>query len=167
VKIHSYYLLLGSNLHAPDHQLQKALQYLQKEVGSIQITSSIYQTSAWGLKEQDDFLNQVVLLQSKSAPLELLKQLQSIEERMGRKRELKWGPRIIDIDILYADTVQIQTSELVIPHPEIQNRRFALVPLREIAPEFVHPVLMKTHVQLLDLCTDLLPVSRYILDTST
>ena len=86
---------------------------------------------------------------------------------MGRKRELKWGPRIIDIDILYADDEQIQTSELVIPHPEIQNRRFALVPLCEIAPEFVHPVLKKTNVQLLELCNDSLAVSRYILDTST
>ncbi|MCE2994372.1 MAG: 2-amino-4-hydroxy-6-hydroxymethyldihydropteridine diphosphokinase [Cyclobacteriaceae bacterium] len=166
MKIHAYYLLLGSNLLTPNYQLQKARQFLQ-EVGSIDMTSNIYQTSAWGLKEQDDFLNQVVLLQSKSAPLELLKQLQSIEERMGRKRELKWGPRIIDIDILYADDEQIQTSELVIPHPEIQNRRFALVPLCEIAPEFVHPVLKKTNVQLLELCNDSLAVSRYILDTST
>lgn len=165
MKIHSYYLLLGSNLLTPNYQLQKARQYLQ-EVGSIQITSSIYQTSAWGMKEQNDFLNQVIFLKSKLGPQDLLIHIQSIEERMGRKRELKWGPRIIDIDILYADDVQIQTSDLVIPHPEIQNRRFTLVPLSEIAPQFVHPVLMKTHIQLLELCTDLLPVSRYILDTS-
>lgn len=147
--------------------MQKARNLVQNEAGTILLASSIYQTAAWGMQNQNDFLNQVVLLQSQAVPLDLLKLLQNIELNMGRKRDVKWGPRTIDIDILYANQDIIETSELVIPHPEIQNRRFALVPLCEIAPGFIHPILKKTNDQLLDLCTDSLAVNRYILATST
>lgn len=147
--------------------MQKARNLVQNEAGTILLASSIYQTAAWGMQNQNDFLNQVVLLQSQAVPLDLLKLLQNIELNMGRKRDVKWGPRTIDIDILYANQDIIETSELVIPHPEIQNRRFALVPLCEIAPGFIHPILKKTNDQLLDLCTDSLAVNRYILPTST
>lgn len=164
---YSYYLLLGSNLDNPAQQLQKARDFIQNEAGTILLTSSIYQTAAWGMKNQKDFLNQVVLLKSQVVPLELLRILQIIELKMERKREIKWGPRTIDIDILYADQEIIETSELVIPHPEIQNRRFTLIPLCEIAPGFINPILKKTNDQLLEQCTDSLAVNRYILATST
>jgi len=167
VKRHTYFLLLGSNQREPYSQLSNACMALRQKAGQIISVSGVYQSAAWGLTKQDDFLNQVICVESECNPYEMLDRIQKIENDMGRERVIKWGPRIIDIDILYADNEIIQTEQLIIPHPEIQNRRFTLIPLCEIAPDFVHPVLSKSNHQLLEICTDSLAVKPYILETST
>ncbi len=167
LKKNTYFLLLGSNQDSPNHQLKRARIALTQEVGQILAVSGTYQTAAWGMTEQDDFLNQVIRIESEHTSFEMLARIQKIERELGRERKMKWGPRLIDIDILYADQEVIQTEQLIIPHPEIQNRRFTLIPLCEIAPDFVHPILGKSNRQLLEICKDLLPVNLYKLDTST
>ncbi len=150
------YLLLGSNLG----DRMKNLSDARHSIGSVVRSSAVYATAAWGNTFQPDFLNQAVEIDGDRAPGDLLKRIAEIESSMGRQRIEKWGPRIIDIDIaLYHDHV-IHTNDLIVPHPEIQNRRFALEPLCELSPDMVHPVLMKTIRQLLEECKDPLPVTR-------
>ena len=150
------FLLLGSNLGDRLANLDEA----KRQLGNIVATSSVYETAAWGNTNQGSFLNQVVQINAKLYPEDLLKKIQDIEIGMGRRRVEKWGPRIIDIDILFYKDLVINTPDLVIPHPEIQNRRFTLVPLLELT-NMVHPVLKKTISELLDECNDLLPVTRW------
>jgi 2-amino-4-hydroxy-6-hydroxymethyldihydropteridine diphosphokinase len=149
------FLLLGSNMGDRFHHLDEARKLLR----TVRATSSVYVTAAWGKTDQREFYNQVVEVDSKLTPEELLENIQAIEIAMGRERIEKWGPRIIDIDILlYKDKV-VNTERLTIPHPEMQNRRFTLVPLLELT-DMVHPVLKKTIGQLLQECKDPLPVTR-------
>ncbi|MDZ7608724.1 MAG: 2-amino-4-hydroxy-6-hydroxymethyldihydropteridine diphosphokinase [Cyclobacteriaceae bacterium] len=103
--------------------------------------SSVYKTKAWGIENQPDFLNQVLEVESDLYPLEILDCILGIEESLGRVRDIKWSSRVIDIDILYYGSEIVTEPKLTIPHPQIQNRNFTLVPLCEIAPEFVHPIL--------------------------
>lgn len=150
------YLLLGSNM---DNRLSN-LEEAKTQLGGVIASSSIYITAAWGNEKQPDFYNQVIKIDSKLSPQALLEDILKVEKNIGRVRLEKWGPRIIDIDILFYKADIINTSTLTIPHPEIQNRRFALTPLAELAPSLVHPVLKKTVVQLLEECKDPLPVTR-------
>ncbi len=152
------YLLLGTNLGNRLNNLTRAQQYLEESAGKIIKRSSVYETKAWGKSNQPDFLNQVIILQSHLNPGQLLDQIHTIENQLGRIRKEKWGERFIDIDILYYKSEVTQLPHLTIPHPEIQNRRFTLVPLCEIASNFIHPVLNKTQLALLETCTDHLPV---------
>jgi 2-amino-4-hydroxy-6-hydroxymethyldihydropteridine diphosphokinase len=154
------FILLGSNLNDPHKQLQTAFDFIQREIGPIVQKSSIYHSAPWGVSEQPDFLNQVLQVQTSLTAQQVLKANLSIEERMGRKREIKWGSRIIDIDILYFDHDIINDSNLKIPHPEIQNRRFTLIPLCEIKPDFIHPVLNVSNNALLLRCPDHLEVHQ-------
>jgi 2-amino-4-hydroxy-6-hydroxymethyldihydropteridine diphosphokinase len=150
------FLLLGSNLGDRLANLDEA----KRQLGNVVASSSVYETAAWGNTNQGSFLNQVVQIDSKLSPENLLKRIQDIETSMGRKRLEKWGPRLIDIDILFYGNQIINSDNLIVPHPEIQNRRFALTPLAEIAPSFLHPVLKKTISTLLKECKDPLPVTR-------
>jgi len=152
------YLLIGGNMGERISNLDKAKKLIHKNAGGIINSSSIYETEPWGVSEQPAFLNQVLLIKTRFSGNELLQQLLSIEKEIGRIREVKFGPRIIDIDILFFNEDIITTNELVIPHPEIQNRRFALVPMNEIADSFVHPVIGQTIGELLDNCSDKLDV---------
>lgn len=154
------FLLLGSNegdrlinLHVVKDEIKKSVVLVVEE-------SAIYQTAAWGKTDQPDFYNQVLLLQTTMLPETLLLNLQQIEKKLGRERKEKWGARIIDIDILYFGKTVLNTPDLLIPHPAIALRRFTLVPLVEIAPHFVHPVLKKTNLVLLQECVDVLAVKR-------
>lgn len=149
------FLLLGSNMGDRLHHLNEA----REKIGDVLAGSSVYATAAWGNKNQADFYNQVVEVGSKLDAVQLLEKIQQVELSMGRKRIEKWGPRIIDIDILLFRNEVVNTKQLTIPHPEIQNRRFTLVPLRELT-NLVHPVLNKTIDQLLQECKDPLPVTR-------
>lgn len=159
------YLLLGTNMGHRSVLLEKAIQHITHKVGSILRLSSVYETAAWGNEQQPKFLNQALSVATRFAPIELLAQVHSIEQRLGRQRKTKWEPRPIDIDILlYGDQV-VNTPRLQIPHPHLPNRRFALVPLHEIAPELRHPVSLKTITELLTHTPDQLPV--YLLKQPT
>lgn len=154
------YLLIGGNMGNREEQLMAAKEAIEEQSGRLVQASAIYETAAWGQKEQASFLNQALKLKTPLHPEQLLKTLLSIEENLGRKRELLYGPRLIDIDILLFNDAVVQKENLVIPHPQLHNRRFALTPLAEIAPDLVHPVLTKSIQQLLDECPDELDVQK-------
>ncbi len=155
------YLLIGGNMGDRLLNLQQAYFKIEKQAGAIVKKSDVYETAAWGLTEQNAFLNQVLLISTVHTAEELLQKLLYIEQESGRKRIVKMGPRTIDIDILFYNNEIISTSDLTVPHPQIANRRFVLTPLNEIAPDFVHPVLQKTIGELLEKCTDNLEVKKY------
>lgn len=155
------YLLLGSNEGDRLGLMQEGIEQISKTGGKIVGQSRMYETAAWGLEEQPDFLNMAIIIDTPLQPIELLKAIHDIEQNLGRQRTLKWGQRTLDIDILFFGQHIINIPELAIPHPSVQLRRFALVPLNEIAPDFIHPVLNKTISRLLADCPDPLPVTEY------
>lgn len=155
------FLLLGTNLGNRISNLTNATQAIERRVGKVVYASSVYETSAWGKTDQPAFLNQAVQITTRLEPEAVLKDILSIEEGLGRKRNEKWGERTIDIDILLFGGEVCQRPNLVIPHPQLANRRFTLVPLNEIAPDFVHPVFKKTVAELLAACPDALSVIRF------
>lgn len=152
------YLLLGSNLGDRLCMLARTKDLIEEHIGMIEDSSSIYTTKAWGINDQPDFLNQIVEVNTTLDPSETLTKIKKIESDLGRKRYVRWGSRIIDIDILYFGDLMIDSAELTIPHPENQNRRFVLVPMTELAPEFEHPCLNLTQKELLEYCQDQLDV---------
>lgn len=154
------YLLTGSNMGDSSLQLEKAAASIEKEIGHITRQSGIYQTAAWGLTSQPDFLNQVLIVETGITARETMKKILSIEKKMGRVRTVKNAPRIIDIDILYFGKEIIHEKDLVVPHPAISQRRFVLVPLNELSPHFIHPVLNVSNHQLLMKCPDKLDVKK-------
>lgn len=157
---HTAYLLIGGNLGNRWHNLTTAIDLIEASCGSISQQSSVYETAAWGLTTQPDFLNQVLVVKTTLSPFNLMKQLLLIETKMGRVRSIKMGPRIIDLDILLIDDCIIETDLLKLPHPALPQRRFALLPLVEIAPQLIHPVEKKSIFQLLKDCTDNLNVQK-------
>lgn len=154
------YLLLGSNMGNSTELLSKAIEQIENKIGPLLLSSNLYATAAWGNTSQPDFLNQVIKVATHLAAAETLAIILSIEKNMGRIRTTKNAPRIIDIDILFFNNEIINQSDLIVPHPEIQNRRFVLTPLQEIAPQMIHPVLNKTIEQLLSQCPDQLAVKK-------
>jgi len=154
------YLLTGGNLGNRLNNLSDARKLIEQYCGKIVQQSAIYKTAAWGFTDQPDFYNQALEIQTELYPKQLMQTLLTIEGQMGRKREIKFGPRIIDIDILLFNDEIIQQPHLAIPHPRLHERRFALTPLAEIAPNIIHPVLNKTIQQLLLESTDTLDVHK-------
>ncbi|HIX53972.1 MAG TPA: 2-amino-4-hydroxy-6-hydroxymethyldihydropteridine diphosphokinase [Candidatus Sphingobacterium stercoripullorum] len=154
------YILLGGNQGNTEAIFHKAIMMLQSDVGTINKVSSLYKTAAWGKTDQPDFINQVLKMSSKLSPESLLQNTQQIEKLLGRERLEHWGPRVIDIDILYYGTTIVSTEHLTIPHPRIQERRFVLEPLNEISPNLIHPVLGLSQKELLAQCTDKLMVEK-------
>jgi 2-amino-4-hydroxy-6-hydroxymethyldihydropteridine diphosphokinase len=154
------YLLIGGNEGDRLKYLQLARDHISQHFGKIVQQSSIYETAAWGKTDQPNFLNQVLLISTLlDAPL-LMQNILLAEKKMGRLRSEKYSPRIIDIDILFYNEEIVDLPELKIPHPEIQNRRFVLVPMNEIVPQLIHPVLHKTINTLLKECMDKLDVKK-------
>lgn len=152
------YLLIGGNLGDRIVNLTQAATLIEKELGKIKKMSSIYETASWGITGQPHFLNRVLAVETKFSPRQLIKKILFIENKMGRVRTKKNASRIIDIDILFFNDEVIEETGLTIPHPEIQNRRFALIPMDEIAPAMVHPLLRVSIKELLSTSKDKLEV---------
>ena len=155
------YFLLGSNIGKSQHQLLTAIKNITAQIGTPTRKSSLYTTAAWGNKNQPDFSNQVIVVLTKFTALETLEIILSIEKKMGRVRTTKNAPRIIDIDILFFNKEIIAEKVLTVPHPQIENRRFVLIPMNELSPGFKHPVSRKTMHHLLQDCTDTLDVKKF------
>lgn len=153
------FLLLGTNLGDRKKNLTVARNTIELNVGPITKASTIYQTAAWGKTDQPEFLNQAVEVETELTATRVLKEILEAERIMGRMRSVKWSERLIDIDILFYGNLVVNTPELTIPHPQLPHRRFALVPLAEIAPDFIHPQLSLTIAGLLERCRDLLEVT--------
>ena len=158
---HSLVLLFGSNLGDRVMTLRRAADLVTDRIGVVTQQSDLYETAPWGLLDQPSFLNQVLVIETPLTPEAILQQTQEIEQELGRVQREKWGARAIDIDILYYDQLIQQTDRLVIPHPYLHQRRFTLVPLTQIAPDFIHPVLCKTSTELLAACEDTSEVSIF------
>ena len=148
------FLHTGSNLGNRFDYLHQANQLIKNRIGSIQKASSFYETAAWGITDQPAFINQAIRVETALSPNELLKAINQIEAEIGRIRIKKWAERVIDIDILFYNQTIIETPNLKVPHPRISERNFVLVPMNEIAADFVHPVFQKTMQQLLDETSD-------------
>ncbi len=155
------YLLLGSNMGNSRQQLLQAIRHIKKEMGKVTRQSKLYSTAAWGNTNQPDFLNQIIVVETNYSALQSMEIILFIEKKMGRIRTIKNAPRIIDIDILFFNKEIIESKLLSVPHPQIQNRRFVLIPLNELAPNFKHPVLQQTIHQLLQNCPDPLNVKKF------
>ncbi|MBI4686200.1 MAG: 2-amino-4-hydroxy-6-hydroxymethyldihydropteridine diphosphokinase [Nitrospirae bacterium] len=143
------YIGIGSNLGSREENCEKAIDLLAKSGIKVLKRSSMIETEPWGIKEQPKFINMALETETKISPQDLLRTLKDIEKAMGRTEAEHWGPRIIDLDILFYDDLILKTPELEIPHPFIQERDFVLKPLLEIAPEKMHPVLGKAVRELL------------------
>ncbi len=148
------FLGIGSNLGDRLANLSTATRLIAEQIGSIKKASKVYETGAWGIRDQPDFLNQVLEVQTSLLPEAILDCIEQIEHQMGRERLIKWGERLIDIDILFYGQQIVNQANLKIPHPFLSQRNFVLVPLYEIAPDFIHPVSGHSMTQLLENSTD-------------
>jgi len=137
------YIGIGSNLGDRHRNCLRAVELLKQGGVSVQKQSSLHETAPWGLTEQPAFINMVVEIETRLSPMELLSLLKKIEKDMGRQETVRWGPRIIDLDILLYDDITLKTDALIIPHPLMHEREFVLEPLSELAEDLVHPVLKK------------------------
>ena len=155
------YLLLGSNLGDRTALLQVARTQLATTVGKIIATSALYETAAWGREDQPAFLNQALAIRTNLSTDQLLVQCQAAERHAGRQRHERWGSRTLDVDILLFGDVIIDEPSLTVPHKRLAERRFALVPMTEIAGPLVHPQLGATISELLACCPDPLPVQPW------
>jgi 2-amino-4-hydroxy-6-hydroxymethyldihydropteridine diphosphokinase len=148
------YLLIGGNMGDRLANLEMAKLAIYQEIGPILLSSSMYETAAWGKEDQPAFLNQALLIETNLIAHDLMMALLAIEKNMGRIRQEHLGPRTIDLDIIFFNDQIIDSANLTIPHPQMQKRNFVLTPLKEIAPNFIHPILKKSITQLLTDCED-------------
>lgn len=155
------YILLGANLGNPTSQIAQASTLLQDRIGPIVKSSALYVSEGWGVTDQPLFYNQALIIQTDLDKQTCLSICQEIETELGRTRLVKWGARLIDIDIIYFNDEVYESEDLVIPHPLMQFRNFVLVPFCEIAEDYVHPLLRQTNRQLLSKSEDELVVKKY------
>jgi len=155
------YILLGGNLGDKQLIFSEARAMLSQQVGTITNQSAIYETEPWGFESTDIFWNQAIEMSTDLSPEEVLQQTKQIEQALGRIRKAnQYDSRTIDIDILFYGDQIIELKNLIVPHPRIQERKFALAPLSEINPKLIHPVFLKNIQQLLEECTDPLKVEK-------
>ena len=155
------YLLLGGNLGNREENLDQAIDLIGEGIGEIEALSSRYETAAWGKTDQPSFLNQAVAVKTRLSAVQVLEKALEIEQVLGRVRKEKWGERLIDIDlILFGNEVIDIADKLQVPHPHMQNRKFVMLPLSEIAPGIVHPVLGKTILEISENISDQLDVNK-------
>ena len=152
------YISLGSNMGDRLYYLKTAVEQIGLKLGKVVKASKVYEAAAWGYTKQPDFYNQAIEIQTSLSPAQLLEGCLDIEKSMGRTRTILWGERTLDLDILLYDGRSVQLETLKIPHPYLHLRKFVLVPLCEIAPNLLHPILELTIQQLLDKCTDELDI---------
>jgi 2-amino-4-hydroxy-6-hydroxymethyldihydropteridine diphosphokinase len=154
-------LIIGGNLGNRLLLISKTVELLNQIFGPLQKASSIYESSPWGGNSSGNYLNQVLIYATDLSPEYILEHIQKIEKSLGRQRDLKWGNRTMDIDILYYGEKKISTNHLQIPHPYLAERKFVLVPLKEVLSDFIHPVIKKTTDQLNEECMDKSEVTLY------
>jgi 2-amino-4-hydroxy-6-hydroxymethyldihydropteridine diphosphokinase len=153
--MHKVFLGIGGNIGNKADNFNKVYTFIKNGLGEIVKSSSVYETPPWGFTAEENFWNQVLVIETELLPIELLQKITEIENSFGREREFgKYNSREMDIDILYFDDLFIETENLIIPHPRIQQRKFVLVPLNEIAPDLKHPLLRLTSFQMLENCRD-------------
>lgn len=153
--MHKVFLGLGGNIGDKKQNYYRVRQLIEKKLGEVIQASSAYETPPWGFQSENAFWNQVILIETVFEAEELLWRIHEMEEEFGRKRGLeRYGSREMDIDILYFNEEYFETKTLIIPHPRIQERRFVLVPLVEIAPDYLHPLLRMSSVTMLENCRD-------------
>lgn len=162
--MHQVFLSIGGNLGNKRANFDKVYTHIQNELGCIVLRSSVYETPAWGFDSEDPFWNQVLCIETHLNPSEILDNIEKIDAVFGRKRsENGYSSREMDIDILYFDDKITQTENLTIPHPLLHKRLFVLVPLAEIAPDFVHPVLKLSSLEMLRICDDKSEIKKLVL----
>ncbi len=155
------YLVTGGNMGNRAWYLSHAADSIQVKCGGfIKRQSSLYETEPWGKEDQASFLNQAICIDTSFSPQKLLSVILEIEETLGRKREVRFGPRTIDIDMIFYNDEVITLPGLKVPHPQMEQRRFVLAALQEIAPDKMHPILHKSITTLIHECTDLLKVNK-------
>jgi 2-amino-4-hydroxy-6-hydroxymethyldihydropteridine diphosphokinase len=152
------YVIIGGNLGNRVENLQRCREAIEDRIGAIVQASGIYETAAWGNEQDAAYLNQVLFIHTHLSAIETLSESLSIEQELGRIRSEKWASRLIDIDMLFFNNHVIHTEQLIVPHPQLQHRRFVLVPLNEIAAGVIHPLLGKNIHDLLLSCNDPLRV---------
>jgi 2-amino-4-hydroxy-6-hydroxymethyldihydropteridine diphosphokinase len=148
------FLSLGSNMGNRLKYLTDATDIIEKRIGLVTKKSSVYESEPWGNKNQNAFYNQIISIHTSLDAKILLKTILNIEVELGRKRTEHWGPREIDVDILFYNSQIINDKDLVVPHPEIANRMFVLMPMTELAPDFIHPIIKKSIRDLMRTCSD-------------
>ena len=146
--MHIAYLSIGSNIGDRESNITNAVQKIKERGILVYDVSPIYETEPYGVEEQPKFLNAAIKISTKFRPEELLEKLLQIEKELGRERKERWGPRTLDLDILFYDDLILNEKNLIIPHTDMVNREFVLKPLSDIAPEVVHPVCQKTVLEL-------------------
>lgn len=153
--MHKVFLGIGGNIGNKQKNFQEVYGMIENNLGKIEKKSSVYETPPWGFKAEENFWNQVIYIETQLSPGDLLAEIRNIEEYFGRERKKEnYSSREMDIDILYYDDDFIENEALVIPHPRIGQRKFVLVPLVEIAPDFKHPLLRLTSIEMLENCKD-------------
>lgn len=158
--MHQVVLLIGGNLGDRKRLIEEA-RCLLSEIGTIKTASNVYESHAWGDASEGQYLNQALVIETASSPINLIQMTQEIENRLGRTRNILWGNRTMDIDIIYFDDLVYQDENLIVPHPLMSERNFVLVPLVEILPYFVHPVFKVNNKELLLRCRDKSEVKIY------
>lgn len=154
------FIALGSNLGDRLFSMRQALGEIDRRLGPVVLCSSLYESAAWGDEDQQAFYNALCEIHTKISPLSLLHELQNIEKGLGKSKERTWGPRTIDLDIIYYGKKIIVEKDLIIPHPNMYLRNFVLQPLAEMAPEFIHPLMKKKTESLLRECPDHSKIDR-------
>ena len=148
-------LLLGSNLGDSQLLFQQVISLIDERLGELEIQSSLYKSPPWGFEHENNFINQVLIMNTEKDAEEVLQSCLQIEVDLGRKRTAQgYGARTIDIDVLFINDEVMETENLVLPHPRLHLRKFTLLPLVELIPDFVHPTLQKSMQELLVVCED-------------
>ena len=161
LEIENIFLGLGSNQGERELNLKNSIKLLNSRAGKVLNTSGIYESEPWGVKDQSYFLNQVIEIETLIDPIDLLNICKNIEYDMGRKPGIRWGKRVIDIDILYYNSKVINQKELIIPHKLMHERNFVMIPLNDLNENHLHPILKISNKEILNMCIDSCKVKYY------